>query len=308
MEQAVKRMPLINKILKNKLFSICFIKQGVLYRMFITSGGPLKKFYPPLLLPVEVGSILFLFILSNTVEAGSQTENAPGQIKQEVSFGALYGTSSLLAEGLARSTAAPFVDIALERGRFFASLQRGIGYGFVRTHQLRVDAALGYRAGRSDNKDDLYRGLGNVKGALLALVSVNWEPSEALYLYASASQAINGPKGVSLIIGAGVGFPVLKRLNGYVDVSGTWGDGTYVQTYYGITPGQAERSGYRPYTPGAGVVNTTVIAGLVYDVSTKWAINFAAGATRFEGDVQKSPMVVEERVQPVAHLYVTHRF
>lgn len=293
----------------NKFLTLIFIKQVVLYRMSIASGRPLNKFYLSCLrLERKVSSILFLFILVNTVAEGSQSENAPGKTKQEVSFGALYGTSSLLAEGLARSTAAPFVDIALEHGRFFASLQRGIGYGFVRTHQLRVDAAFGYRAGRSEDRDDLYRGLGNAKGALLALVSVDWEPSEALYLYASASQAINGPKGFSLIMGTGVGFPVVKSLNGYVDVSSAWGDSHYVQNYYGITPVQAERSGYRTYMPGAGFVNTTVIAGLVYDVSAKWEINFAVGATRFEGDVRKSPLTADERIQPVAHLYVTHRF
>ena len=280
--------------------------KGVLYSTSSGSGRPLKKFFRHLPLSGrEASSILLLFILINTVEAGNQTER---QIKQEVSFGTLYGTSSILAEGLARSTASPLVDYSYEHDRFFASLKRGLGYGFVRTQQLRIDTALGYRAGRSDDEGDLYRGLGNVKGALVTLVSVDWAPSEILYFYSSASQAISGPKGFSLIMGTGVGFPIVKRLNGYVDVSSTWGNGDYVQTYYGITPGQAERSIYRTYTPEAGFFNTTVIVGLVYDVSTKWAINLAVGAARFEGDVRKSPLTVDGRIQPVAHLYVTHRF
>lgn len=288
-----------------KFFAFFFVRQWVLYLTSVGSSRPLKKVCRYLLLPRREISSILLFTLVNTVEAGNQAER---EIKQEVSFGTLYGTSSLLAEGLARSTAAPLVDYSYERDRFFASLKRGLGYGFFRTQQLRIDAALGYRAGRSDDEGDLYRGLGNVKGALLALVSVDWAPSEILYLYSSASQAVSGPKGFSLIMGTGVGFPVVKRLSGYIDVSSAWGDGHYVQTYYGITPGQAERSDYRTYTPGVGFFSTTVIAGLVYDVTPKWAINFAVGATQFEGDVRKSPLTVDERIQPVGHLYVTHRF
>jgi len=295
--------------METNLFFFSFIKELILYRTSINADRSLKnRCLPPLLTGIKVSTIIFLLLLVNTVEASRQTENLPWQIKKEISLGVSYGTSSILAEGLVRSTAAPLVDIVFERDRFFASLSRGIGYGIFRSQQFKIDAALGYRAGRSDDKDALYRGLGDVKGAFLTLISLDYYPSEALYLYASASRAINSPKGVSLIMGTGLGFPVAKRLYGYIDVSSVWADGHYVQTYYGITPRQSKRSAYEIYTPEAGFFNIMGIAGVTYEASTKWAINFAGGATRLKGGVHGSPLVAGERVQTVAHIYATHRF
>ena len=250
---------------------------------------------------------LVAFMLATCEIAHSQDVDINRQWTLDLSLGAGYGASPFSAPEGAKLTVFPFFDVNYENGRFFSSLERGVGYNLARTGQFEVDTALSYRFGRSEDLGAHYRGLGNIKGAPLVLVSLAWFPNEILSFYASADRAINGSTGSTLTAGVTVGFPIEGRLNGYVDASGLWGDDDYVKTYYGITPDQAARSRYRAYILEAGLVSTTVSVGFIYEESTKRSVNFLVGATRFEDDAQRSPLT-EKRTQPIALFFVTHRW
>jgi outer membrane scaffolding protein for murein synthesis (MipA/OmpV family) len=64
-----------------------------------------------------------------------------------------------------------------------------------------------------------------------------------------------------------------------------------MQTYWGITPAQAQRSGYPVYTPGLGARDVTLGLGLRSEVHRHWAVLGGVGVTRLIGKAADSPIV-----------------
>jgi MipA family protein len=70
----------------------------------------------------------------------------------------------------------------------------------------------------------------------------------------------------------------------------TFGDKTYMQTYYGVTPEQSANSGYPVYTPSAGPRDIALSTGVTAELSDSW-VGFAnVGVSQALGPVPDSPL------------------
>jgi outer membrane protein len=83
----------------------------------------------------------------------------------------------------------------------------------------------------------------------------------------------------------------------------------YMDTYFGVTPAQAARSGLPAYQADAGLKSVGVEGKLRYEFATDWAVTAKGGYFRLVGDAADSPIVeLGDRNQFSAGLALSRRF
>ena len=68
-------------------------------------------------------------------------------------------------------------------------------------------------------------------------------------------------------------------------------DRDYQQTYFGVTPAQSARNGYRTYQPKAGVYGYGVSAGWMHQFNENWSAGIGIEALQLAGKAKNSPLV-----------------
>jgi outer membrane scaffolding protein for murein synthesis (MipA/OmpV family) len=64
-----------------------------------------------------------------------------------------------------------------------------------------------------------------------------------------------------------------------------------MQSYFGVTPAQAARSGYGVYRPSGGFKDVGVMAGISMPLSESWSVDLMAKYAHLLGDAADSPLV-----------------
>lgn len=170
---------------------------------------------------------------------------------------------------------------------------RGLGLDMVRNDKLRVNAALRFDAGRSEGSSGALAGVGDIKPTVRARFGATWQLEGPWRLGASWSIDAFGRGGgnfgdVNAAWDHRLGPATVMTLGGSVSVAGD----RYMQTYYGISEAQAERTHYRVYEPSAGLRDIALFANLRHDIGHDWTILAGAGATRLLGPAADSPLTV----------------
>jgi MipA family protein len=172
---------------------------------------------------------------------------------------------------------------------------RGLALDVINTETVRLGASLRLDNGRREATSANLKGLGDIKPTVRARVSATWR--------------VQGP----WRLGASWNADLLGRGGGYLgDISAGWeqrlsphttlgasttlnlGGARYMQTFYGVTPEQAQRNGsYAPYKPGAGVRDVSFAFNARHDLSADWILIGGAGASRLLGPAAQSPLAKE---------------
>lgn len=71
----------------------------------------------------------------------------------------------------------------------------------------------------------------------------------------------------------------------------SWGSGRFMDTYFGVTPGEADDSGLSSYEPSAGFYGVGVELGARYAFSENWGVEGKAVYERLIDDAADSPIV-----------------
>ncbi|MGB8668122.1 MAG: MipA/OmpV family protein, partial [Serratia inhibens] len=214
-----------------------------------------------------------------------------------------------------RVTTALVLDYSMHNG-FFVSTTRGIGYGNS-TGKLDYSTALSYRAGRkdhdvdsdsmSDGSDDL-RGMGDVKGSAIGALGLGYKVTDWLHLQLQAevpfSQRDNGAA-----LHFGIISPLYSSSENTVTMAltGSWGTGNYMQTYYGVSSSQSAASGFTQYDAGSGIYAYSMNMNWTHKFNQDWSVVAATGFTQLAGDARNSPLV-QRIASPNGSLKVTYSF
>jgi len=194
----------------------------------------------------------------------------------------------------------------------FASATRGLGFGkkFGRTD---LSAAVSYDGGRKDEKrtfgsgsDDL-RGMGEIKGAALAKLHVGYDLG-IVNLSVSADLAVSErDRGNSVQLAAAT--PLLFAAVDQVTavLSSKYRNERSMQTWFGVTPVQSVRSGYRIYKAEGGFENVSLGVNWNHIVDRSWSINTTAGVSSMVGDAADSP-IARRKISPLLISMVNYRF
>jgi MipA family protein len=94
-----------------------------------------------------------------------------------------------------------------------------------------------------------------------------------------------------------------------VDAQTTYVDKKYMRTFFGVTPGEAARSGLAAYRPDGGIRDAGAGITAGYQFNARWGLIARAGANYYLGDAKDSPIVDEgSKLQAVGGLALSFRF
>lgn len=174
-------------------------------------------------------------------------------------------------------------------------VERGVSAELVETDALRVSLSARWTNGRRESADAALTGLGDVQGTLLARWRLRWTPPGSPWTLGLGLNNDLLGKGSGWIADAGVSrqWALAPRTRLHFGSTLTFGSDTYMQSWYGVTAAQAQRSGYRVYTPGSGLRDLSADLTLRHEFEARWAGFVGMGVSRHVGDAARSPFVIE---------------
>ncbi len=189
-----------------------------------------------------------------------------------------------------RTRALPLLDYRWANGWFAGT--RGIGFNASGTPGLSYGPRLTFDGGRKERHADALRGMGDIDARAELGGFVTFAATDALSLEASlAAGSGDGGRGVRLELGASYAFALGQGRRLSLGAGTTLANQDYVQSYFGVTPAQAQRSGYAVYTPKAGAVDSHLKAALSWPLAPRVMLTAAVTASRLQTEAKASPLV-----------------
>jgi outer membrane scaffolding protein for murein synthesis (MipA/OmpV family) len=229
--------------------------------------------------------------------------------KLEITTGLSRTSQSLMRGVLVTYTNDPTLNVNYETSQGFASMQNGVGLWLVHQAQFKAGVSVNYMMGRQEQSDPRYAGMGHVSGSAMSYIWGEWQPiKDAITVYGNAGNSWRSASGTLAQWGTTLGFPLVDRVNGFVDVSRYWANQTYVQQYYGVTQSQSVRSGYNVFTANrSGVLYANAQMGLDFEWDRDTDVIVSYGTSTASGLLMDSPLL-NKRSQTTSALVVNRRF
>lgn len=218
------------------------------------------------------------------------------------------GTSfTPLYEGARRYRPEPSVAINIRyRDIAFLSDGEGLGVNLLRGPGYRAGIAVSYDLGRDHTLENRIAGLGNVDPApeIKGFAQYTILP---FVFNIDFRRAIGGHDGYIGDFGIYGPVPFSDNFTVFMGPTLSFADSRYLQAYFGVTPRQAARSSFRPFSPEGGLKSAGWGMTAIYRLSEHWW--FAADGTvnRLLGDASRSPLV-ESRTEFAADIDVVYQF
>lgn len=185
----------------------------------------------------------------------------------------------------------------------------GVSALFSNPPSLRWGVGLTFDRGRDENGDS-FLGSTDTDGRLLGMGDIDIAPGLRIFgskrvgpvaLHGSVSKFFAGedelaPQNDGALLQLGASMPLLQqdRWRLGVRLDATLADAAYMQAYFGVTPTQAGRTTFSPYTPDAGLKDVTIGLNGAWQLSDRWFLTGNAGVTRLFGDAADSPITEED--------------
>lgn len=175
---------------------------------------------------------------------------------------------------------------------FFAGGSEGLlGYQHKATDLVLVGVALGLDEGRtaSDSRD--LPGMGDVSARPTLNLHAKMTVAERLEVSASTQMGSGSDsKGGVVQLGASYGIPLNAATRVRLHVKATWANDDYMQDYFGINTRQSADTGYKAYTPGAGLRDITLGVGVQHPLSGQWMLLGGLNHTTLSDAASASPL------------------
>jgi outer membrane protein len=124
------------------------------------------------------------------------------------------------------------------------------------------------------------------------------DPEEIRRMAGVSAWALGDVSGVYNGWTAGLNAYAMQPVAKMVTVGGgaafTYGSGSYMDEYFGVTPADSLASGLPVYAPGSGVRDVRGWAAAVLHLSPQWHLGAGAMYSRLVGDAADSPLVSQE--------------
>lgn len=247
--------------------------------------------------------------LAHVSHAAEQTGN---ESELSLSLGAELTNRNLVGEASDKAKWSPTFGINYQKGRFFASTERGIGYNLLQEGGFHAGVAAGADPGRKDGdrKDSprLVR-MGKIDGTALAIVFAGYQGFDGLVkINATHLASAKSEYGSQTVISAALDVPLMgEKLSGSLSLSATHADRKYAQTYYGVTAAQAARSGNRVYNAKAGWITCDLSMALNYAIDKHWSTTASIGRHELRESAELSPLFATKKSN-VGAMSVSYRF
>jgi len=266
---------------------------------------------------VLVQAALGLAVMSPVRDACSAEENAAEGSDWHVALGA--GAVSLPKyPGSRARRAEPMPLISVRYKRFFiggvpgAGTPAGLGVYLLEDNHLQLGVALSGDVikPRQESYDSQHlRGLGDINGTFRGSVfggyTLDWFTLRGNVSY--DLQNSHNHEGMLASLEAVARYNPTPRLSLTAGPTVTFGNQTYMQTFFGIDALQSQRSGYAEFTPKGGVALIGLSVGAGYRLTSHWTVSAHVAAQRLQGDAARS-VIVENKSQNVYAIFGSYRF
>ena len=229
---------------------------------------------------------------------------------QSVSQEPVHGLSGRIGLGAAtvptyegspnrRTLANPYLTLSYS-SRDWGSVefgQRGLIWNAVEAGRFRFALVAQFDLGRKDRDtstlnptpgDERLAGMGNVQSSTEAGVGVGYGP---VMLVARQSLGERGANGAQVDMSVEFPWSLSDRFSLRFALGATWADQDYMQTYFGVTPAQAQATSFAVYTPKSGCRKVDVSVDAEYAIAPNWKLQANVGFSRLGDDAAASPIV-----------------
>jgi MipA family protein len=155
----------------------------------------------------------------------------------------------------------------------------------------RFNLGLRFDSGRQEALSPELLGTGDIRRTMRGRLSAGYELGQGWTAGSSLSTDLLGHHGGSTAdfsVGRSMGLSERTRVG--FGVSVTAGDQRYMQSYFGITAGQSQRSHYRMHQAHAGVRDVGASVTARTELGGPWAVFYGANAMRLLGQAATSPL------------------
>ncbi|CTQ52521.1 MltA-interacting protein MipA [Roseibium album] len=175
---------------------------------------------------------------------------------------------------------------------------------------------VGFGMGRKDVSDKVVKKLPEVDNELWVGAAVGGGYAGLMLQRDNIGAGIEvahdvlGGSGTTATFNIGYEVNATERLAFGVDLSTTFADGTYADTYYSISAKGAAASGLKQYKADAGFRDVSVDLSSRYAFTEKWGVGGVVGGSVLLGDFADSPIVKErgQRANGRGGLFLWYRF
>lgn len=170
---------------------------------------------------------------------------------------------------------------------------------YWRNGGLQIGGGVTYSLGRLQDGgsvftpgDERLNGLGDIPAALGLRGFANYRLGPVMLGTTLTKYLADGNNGV--LINASLEMPY--RLGDSTTVTGrlfaTWADQSYMQTWFGVTPGQSINSGYAAYQAASGIKDVGLSIGVRHQLTPYLLLSGEARVSRLTGSAEDSPITV----------------
>lgn len=171
---------------------------------------------------------------------------------------------------------------------------------------LQVTPTLNWRGGRDADDSDALTGLDDIDSTVEAGVRFRYTRGPASG-YLVVRKGLGGHDGLVGSVGAKYRIAPNERLTVWPGVAGKFGNDHFTRTFFGVTEGESDRSGYDAYSPDGGFYALGASIEARYALSPTLALVGEAEYARLTGDAADAPFV-EDKDQPSLRLGIVNRF
>jgi MipA family protein len=195
-----------------------------------------------------------------------------------------------------------FPDLKVEYDDvFFASLFEGTGYNLINNDTWRAGPILKFDFGRQEEDSNPFKLSGDDTTALLGLGDIDMTPELGgfveynlgpLSYSLEVRQGIGGHEGLvgetalKLMVPAGPVFMIIGP-------RATFGDETYNNAFFGITPTQSLKSGLAPFTASSGMVSYGAEVLAFLPITDTLTLGLFGRYEQISSDLAESPLIKE---------------
>lgn len=171
-------------------------------------------------------------------------------------------------------------------------VERGLAAELVRKKDWRVSLSARWSTGRQEADSGALAGMGDIQATLLARLRVHWTPP-GLWRYSLAvnTDTLGHGSGWLADLGASRQWVLGPDTRLQFGSSISFGSDTQMQSWFGVTQAQAQRSGYAPYTPGNSLRDVSAGLTLRQELGPRWDSFVGVHASWMLGDAANSPIV-----------------
>jgi outer membrane protein len=241
-------------------------------------------------------------LLAGVTAAVVTVSSANAQSGQDDDDGERFLIAGITAEyepvflGSKKNEVEPQIYVNARWGRFFAG-QRGVGldlFTYDGDLEFALGTAISLGEGRVEGDDIKLKGLGSIDRPIEATLF-----GELDFGFAEAGLTVGrdigkAHKGTFVDLDVSKDFELNDRLELEIEAKARWADKKFNQVFYGVNALQATRSGYRAYTPKAGMQTAAFSVGLTYKVTDRWFVRAEAESKNLLGDSKKSPFIAKQ--------------